>query len=325
MNFNLFQAESLSVILLWIALVFIGAHLLYHLPLFLYRQKKSYMLGYKVKRARLRELDSPKLVMVGSSAMAFGTDTEKISRELNIPAVNMGVHSGFGVNFMFNEIEPYLKEGDIVTFCESYYSVFYAAYGIGKHLIELLEISPSSIKYMDFNNLKLIPKGIPGTLTTNWRFYRNIIRGDKPFGKRNLFPDRFNENGDFVIDKNDSFRIDISKQKPLLQYRGRQTFDQGFVEIFEKYRERFKKMGVRLFIIPPAYPSVHFEKHADRIKSISHWLKEISGVPFLGNYDDYIYPPEWFYDNVLHLREEGKPARTAEIIKHLKQTGLFNN
>ncbi len=316
--------ESLPQILLWTALGLVGFAIIIHLPMLLYRRKHSYMLGYKPKRERLKKLSSPKLLFVGSSAMAFTADTKRISEELNIPAHNMAMHLGPGTNFVFNEVEPYLEKGDIVIFCTSYYAMYGAAYGNGKFIIEILEVLPSSIKYMDFKNLKLIPKGIRSTIRMNKDFYRNILKGINPFGPRNLFPDGFNEYGDYVIDEDDPFRLDISNERPLMHYRGKHTFDEGYAEIFKKYRERYRKLGVHFFILPPCYPTSHYPRFKERIAATNKWLKEISGLPFLGDGSDYVYPPEHFYDNVFHLREEGKPARTEEIIKHLRATGLFD-
>src|SRR3989338_1453716 len=73
------------------------------------------------KHKRLESLPSPRLIFIGDSALPFGLDGERIEKELKIPVVNMGLHAAFGLPFIFEEIYPDLRPGDIVAAIFHYY------------------------------------------------------------------------------------------------------------------------------------------------------------------------------------------------------------
>jgi hypothetical protein len=58
-----------------------------------------------------------RLLIVGGSSAAFGVDSERISRELSVPVVNLGLHAGLGLDFMLQEVAAVATRDDLVILC----------------------------------------------------------------------------------------------------------------------------------------------------------------------------------------------------------------
>ena len=80
----------------------------------------QYMAAISDKHHRLSTVESPRIILVGGSNLAFSVDSEKIEKHFERPVVNMGLHAGLGLKFMLNEIQPALNGGDIVIIFPEY-------------------------------------------------------------------------------------------------------------------------------------------------------------------------------------------------------------
>lgn len=58
-----------------------------------------------------------RLLIVGGSSAAFGVDSERISKELSVPVVNLGLHAGLGLEFMLREVAAVATNDDLVILC----------------------------------------------------------------------------------------------------------------------------------------------------------------------------------------------------------------
>ena len=74
------------------------------------------------KVARLKSINTPKIMLVGNSNLAFGMDSEMLENTINMPVVNLGLHGGLGNAFHENIAKLNINSGDIVIICHSTYS-----------------------------------------------------------------------------------------------------------------------------------------------------------------------------------------------------------
>jgi len=58
----------------------------------------------------------PKIVFIGGSNIRFGLDTDGLSRDLNMPVVNYGLHASLGMDVIADRAMQCVKPGDIVVF-----------------------------------------------------------------------------------------------------------------------------------------------------------------------------------------------------------------
>ena len=80
----------------------------------------DYILADLEKYNRLATILSPKLVLVGGSATAFGIDSSRLEKSLGMPVVNMSLHAAVGLKFMLYDVVERIANGDIVIVMPEY-------------------------------------------------------------------------------------------------------------------------------------------------------------------------------------------------------------
>jgi len=71
--------------------------------------------AYENKKAYLKQITKPKIVVVGGSSALFGIDAQQIESSTGIPTVNMGVFASLGIDYMLDKAKKVLKPGDIIV------------------------------------------------------------------------------------------------------------------------------------------------------------------------------------------------------------------
>ncbi len=83
-------------------------------------QRSSFLAGAIEKHKLLSTTPSPRLILVGGSNVAFGFDSEYLSRVLKLPVINMALHGGLGLRFALNEVAPYIRKNDLIVVAPEY-------------------------------------------------------------------------------------------------------------------------------------------------------------------------------------------------------------
>lgn len=71
---------------------------------------------------RLTNINEPKIILIGNSNVAFGIDSEMMEEALNMPVVNLGLHSDLGNGFHEQIAKLNINKGDIIIFCHTGYN-----------------------------------------------------------------------------------------------------------------------------------------------------------------------------------------------------------
>ncbi len=72
------------------------------------------------KEARSKSITVPKVIILGGSNVLFGISTEVLERELRRPVLNLGLHAGLDIDYLYYELEKNMSEGDIVILSLEY-------------------------------------------------------------------------------------------------------------------------------------------------------------------------------------------------------------
>ena len=82
--------------------------------------RNAYMAAIADKMHLLDSIPSPRLILMSGSSMAFGVDSELLSKELEIPVVNASLHFKLGSRFMINQLKSTVRKGDFVLITLEY-------------------------------------------------------------------------------------------------------------------------------------------------------------------------------------------------------------
>ena len=304
--------------------IWAGAHTLYRKD-----KAEEFVGGYLTasidKHHLLVQQPSPRIVFVGGSNLAFGLNSSEIERSLGYHPINMGLHIGLGLDFMLNEVEPFLKPNDVVVlspeyeeFVDKYYS------GNAETLFEEIEVQPRSIQFFTLRNLAvLLDQGfiIIGNITRlsisslsmhllGEKVRSNLMaRQDNPYRRS-----AFNQFGDVTAHEGlaprDFSVAQIAPPTPDSIHRA--------INRLNTFSKHCQQKGVLVFYSYPPLFQGQMQENAHMIHEIASSLGYQLTFPLLDTPEELSFPLDHLFDSYNHLNIVGKQIRTGHLIERLR-------
>lgn len=271
----------------------------------------NYLAAAIDKHRLLYSVESPRIILVGGSNLAFSVDSKKIQEHFGIPVINMGLHADVGLRFMLNEVETALKNGDIVVIIPEYEHFYQISVdGLPRELGSVIKFCPECISGIStpgqvFNVIGGFFQMSEGDV------FRSIQSPEKPNSV--YFRQAFNEQGDLIshlkkADKsapnNHVYDIKIISPNPA-------------ISLLNSFYRSQNAADARIFFMFPAIPEDEYNAQDDKINAFYELLASELKIPILGKPQDFLYPEDFFYDTVYHMNRIGRDARTDHIIELL--------
>ena len=291
--------------LLTLAAVVTGAAIYFYRPI--NTQAIDYVGAIQDKHARLRHTPAPRIILVGGSNVAFGTDSYKIEQALGRPVVNMGIHAGLGLIFMLNEVKADIQRGDLIVLSPEYY-IREAEYD----LLELtIEFYPEAARYQPITPFNQVPERLK-----RWVMQiQETVRGQGQITGNDIYKrDAFNERGDLVpqVNLDEGYPIDdrhIIASKDYAAYINQ-------MNLFQTYAE---SRGARVVFLYPSFVQTAFERNRGAIKFYQQQIDQQLKIPVLNQPETFSYPRAYFFDTAYHLNAQGREKRTEFTIDVLQK------
>lgn len=276
---------------------------------FLLPVDKNKYLGATIDKHRLLEVTpQPRIIFAGDSNIAFGLDSAKIKAATGYNIVNMGLHGGLGLIYYMDELKPHLKKNDIVIFildCQNYLSD-----GSGYNsIIEITLFNPKILKYYSLKNYYNFIISMP--LAFNRRLRGALFHsGDDMAFVRTAF----NEYGDNVG------HLNLPQPKLLTAPRTLPTrMEDNSAKLFNDFYDLWTPRGVKVYLSFSPLLQEDRAKQERELNSLYVDIKKRLKLTVIGLPANFIYPADYFYDNIFHLHKKGREIRTQELIKAMKQ------
>jgi hypothetical protein len=262
----------------------------------------SYNLAIIDKHRRLENTVTPRIVLAGGSNLAFGIDSRLIQNALDIPAVNMGVHAGFGLGRMLDDLAPRLNPGDILVVA-SEYAHFESLWNGGDSAYNLI-FDAHQYRLLANKTLYRYPSGILSHVAN--KVSAMIPRSPNPLVYTR---DGFNEYGDYVKHLTMEDR-QFESSKPLKNLEAR------YLARFSALVDAFTTRGIRVLVSYPGFEEAVFLASQPFIRELDAAFRD-RAVTVISNPRDYAFPRNCFYDTSYHLNAKGRELRTLRLIQDL--------
>jgi hypothetical protein len=267
---------------------------------------------------------SPRLVILAGSSAMWGISATEISKHTTYNPVNLGINAGISLPFYLWIAKENLRPGDAVLLPLEYgfYNYHFSTavsrididfvLGSFPNYFEQLETAtklkvPLVASYEDFSTRLMVK-----------------LSSSHP-NEKNTYTSKFNHLGD--IEGNDPKLQTEKNREEIRSDRSRQLMDgisdnskswdllRDFIAWCSANNVRVISTFPNLCYQPDYENSPHFRSLPDQI----HRFYQINGVPFLGTFQDSLYPPECFFDTIYHLNAPSVSNRTSQIINWLRQ------
>lgn len=277
---------------------------------------------YEKKIQLSKNIIEKKIVLVAGSNILFGINSERLSKEFNMPVLNYGVNAGIELPYTLHMAKKVINKSDIVIIPLEYPMYSYDGtpgvqmidYIFSRDLSYFMSLSLQEQFYMlSHIDLKRVYKGF---------FYKG---GEKIknglYGAHNI-----NENGD-QINTNVKFRTQgmlneiITHDKNPEKYG--MTFDKDSIgwEYIRDFVNYCKQLNVKVIFMPSTlmkhdnYYTTPKEKWF--FENIAKEVRQ-RGWTYIGNPYNYMYDKSLYFNTNFHLIEEAREIRTGRMIEDIR-------
>ncbi len=293
----------LVFIILWLGILFIPD-----------KSVQSSILGaYPTKHELLKQTTQKKIILLGGSNLSFGINSKEIENALKKPVINMGIHAGVGLEFMINDIKPYISEGDTVILVPEY-EHFYTDnfYGEMELISVLFDIEPQSKKIINkdqwFHLLKYLPTYSAKKIKN---FLPSILKNkEEPISIYDK--NSFNENGDAYL----HWSLPNQTYLPAIENKGNETVNKDVINKILDFKKYIISQKAYLLIFPPVIDETSYNNQQSIISQINTELAD-NQIIFAVSPLNYKYNNQLFFNSYYHLNKKGVDKRTQQVINDL--------
>lgn len=266
------------------------------------------------KHARLANLPSPRLMLVGGSNVLYGLDSRTIAEEAGMPhVVNMALTSVVGLHFMLKEVEPSVRPGDVVLVSPEY-DHFCRNPTSARDLIWLLERRPSVLLGFPAEHWKLVMDRALHHLAA-------VIRAEvfRKGARPDLGPTHvkwINEYGDNTASRT------LLEPPPVAAWQlecseGRKGLMDEQVERIAEYKRSVETRGARMLLTYPTFDQSQYRKNEADIGELHRRLEALFGPALLTQPNETAIPAASLYDTHYHPDETEKIRRSRLVGQRL--------
>ena len=278
---------------------------------------RTYPAALSDKAALLETVPGSRIVIIGGSGAAFGTDCEFLESLLpSWKSVNFGLYAGLGTTCMLELALPSLHEGDIVVFSPELSGQTLSDWFGAETMWQAAEERPDLLARLDFSRREMLLSAFPRYAAQRAGF---LIRGETPDGDGVYARASFSDRGDILpecrkenrmpggFDQNTPLRFDPAWP------------DETFVSRVNAFTHACKQRGIRVFFrFCPMNEKAFAAGEAERADAFETRLREQLDCPVIGSAERAIMDAGWFFDTNFHLNGAGARLNTIYLAEDLK-------
>lgn len=282
------------------------------------KDENSYLCEYNYKVDLLKKTKEPRIIFIGGSSVAFGTDSKSISDSLKLNTINLGMDAGMGIKVPTKDCLQFVRRGDIIVLQFEYENFYKGGDGEGESIANLLYytdyrrnligiVKPEyfifSFPYIAIKNLRRI---VYYLFTRTWEIRSLIGNSNYVYSKSG-----FNEYGDEIGHYNYPSKPYIKKMKVTRNM----PIDKAFTNWLSNTINDYEQKGTKVIMLPPVCIKSHFERsYSDAIRKA---LDEI-GHPYIYSPKKMVLEDKYAFDSDYHVNKEGVNLNTQHIIESLR-------
>ena len=265
------------------------------------------------KLDRLKNTEGERIIVVGGSSVAFGLDSELLSKMTGYEVVNFGLYATLGTRIMLDLSKDEIREGDIVVLAPELDPQTLSMYFNGEAVWQaadsdlsiLSRVHPDNFLDMAASSFGYISQVLMRTLTGAGKLSpEGIYRSDS-----------FNEYGDIVYPREYNVMTagyDVNQKVSLTP----DIYEDKFIEYLNGYIADAEKKGAQVFYtFCPVNRSALAEGTTDKsIEEFYKFVLESIKCPVISDPNELLMHEDYFYDTNFHLNDAGVTVRTAMLI-----------
>ncbi|MBQ4381228.1 MAG: leucine-rich repeat protein [Oscillospiraceae bacterium] len=266
---------------------------------------------------RLRDARGPKLILVGSSGIAFGVNTELLQQELpQYTVCPFGLYGSIGTKAMMDLSRVNIAEGDLVVLLPETGPQTLSLYFNGESLFMATDNRPDMLRWADVHDFGSLMEALPGYLSQKYEIYRS---GEKPDPSGVYALSSFDENCNMIYPRPCNIMQGGYAPTDLVSFDPAIVAD-DFLQYVNEYDRFVRSRGARLVLgfAPVNGGGLAADFEVNTPEKFREHLEAGLSCPIIGTPETYILDKEWFYDSNVHLNTPGSVLYTSLLARDIK-------
>ncbi len=316
------------------------------LPAALSHPRPGYLAALDDKLKLVQTVESPRVIFVGGSSVAFGIDSQIFEQGLGRPAINLGLHGALGLDFYLRIVEQHCQAGDMIVLLPEYAMLSDRHKMTTDHMRRLLRNCPSAFRYLAGNRSS--GKQFLDTMALSEIAYwtqRGIdvqSRRLRQFSKRHSIVaqasmrsarkpstaadsrdnpsvyrrNSFNAHGDMVGHHGlESLPLEDS----ITRFPWSEDHLRESVQRLNRCAAICRQRGAEVIFSYAPLINDYWSNSQGQIVRLHKILEQSLEIPLVNRPQDTVFPRSEFFDSVNHLCESAQQARSQILLQGLSR------
>ena len=293
--------------------------------------KNAYLCEYVKKVALIEKTETPRLIFIGTSSLAYDINSKQISDSLGIPVINLGLNRDIGSRYYLDDFLQYIKKGDVVVISPSYLADFIdGGKGIPDALIDLMISTQwrrvtsfdagqlfqiiSGVPYFCLRNLMRLVKSPKNGFTTGTEHeeYMYVASGFNEYGDESShwhLPYKKGYN-------TKAFPVEILTKKDA-------TISDDYLIYLKDVLAKYAEKGASVILMPEINSESYYQRSEchDIERAMANY-----GMAFDLRPDDLVFSDSYGYDGWCsnHFNYQGVQAVSEKMVQLIKSQNVVN-
>lgn len=248
----------------------------------------------------LRTVAGERVVLVGGSGLGQGIEVGELSRALERPVINAGLHAGLGLVYQMNAVSRFIRQGDLVVVVPEYANFESSwCYGEMELLAMVVDVVPQDRELISAGQWLRMLRFIPGYGTSK-------------------IASLFKRQGKKVVSAKKSNQDPLARLPfPAARKRTAEDFDEAVLASMQDFKKACESRGARVAFLPAAFQRSSFDNQERFIERIAEELKA-HDLPYAVEPKTFRLEDKYFYDTPYHMNPAGRQLRTEKLAQVIK-------
>ncbi len=266
------------------------------------------------KYQRMLNVKEPKIAVIGGSSVAFGLDSDLLSRMTGMAVVNFGLYATLGSKVMLDLSEEGLMRGDIAVFAPELDAQALSLYFGARSAWQAIDAYPPLYEAIAKRNGGDLAEAYDAYLADRAEY----LEDGKPDPAGVYNAKNFNREGDVVYSR-DYNTMALGYDPNTIFTIAPEIVSEDFIAYFNTYCANMADKGVTVYFSFCPINSLALAEgtDAEAIAAMENFFKENLACRVISSLDDYLMDWGYFYDTNLHLNSSGVPVRTAKLAEDI--------
>lgn len=272
----------------------------------------TYQHALSMQYDSLRRMHSPKVVIMGDSAVPFSLNAPLMEKKLGMPVQTLGIHSGTGLEYILNLSKANINKGDIMVVelepsTEDSFSP--------SIVLTACENNFSMYRYFSSSDWRKAALYYPSYLIKKVKYSMDIRDEQNPAYSGMSF----DRNGNY-----DYYRSGCTLPHHLIMNKPNEEtkfdakeYSSQFLSFLNDYNRYCKQKGATFLISFPPFLNESLKSSPQDINDLQRSLSKRLEAPIITKIADRKYPRRYMFNNISHCNSAGADVVTKQLAREI--------